>query len=1084
MNERRQDVRQPSRSNSNQSASSSPTSLDTVVFAASASPTATVTPTADSERRARSLPSSTSNSSAKSVSTASSSSSLNGSSTRSSSTTTTNTISSYDSSSYSSTENTTSFSSSYSSYSSSTSTSPRDPAVKSAAMSSTQGSSIRVKRPRELRSAEGAVSAPSSEGEPGGKEATVVAVAKDFLPSPPPVKVERSEGSGEWSMDPCDCRCYCSWQSVAPEPVVLVACGSFNPITTMHLRMMELARDAVEKTWSFQQQQQQQRQKHKPPQTDNDEGLTTEKGPSLSSQHLLNPRRQVVVVGILSPVSDAYAKSGLASAASRCRLARLACATTSDWLAVDSWEASRCHWTPTRRVLERIQERMHRISQGLEDVASVESVVAERTEAANSDLNDLDDPRLGEFLGSQGEDDETTKMVHKGSATNAWLAEHLRAVRDAEAAEEAEPGNRCCCGRRRPFASTSTNPVLPPVRVKLVCGADLLESFATPNLWSEEDMTALVRDYGIVCISRPGSNAARLLYEMDLLSRYEQNVILATEWSQNGLSATVVRRALARGQSVRYLVPDAALEEIYARGLYGAARPSRMRPRPPPRLVILVPPPPVTPLSPPQVKEEEEDVEALRRRPQHPSTCANREARLAGPEAPVQTLERGTDPLQVETRSHSVQTRLSSLPSPQTMSSAAETTDTAHPSGPLILHRVIVDPSAETMAEEGGGSGTGLTAILPLLKQCTRCGSQRVRLLLVERPPPTQAPSTPSPVVHTSRQPQQQRQPHLHRPQRTTLPRTSQAIRKSSDQELSHHLQQEQPHHHHHHHRRHQSSRQLRLIPTIRSLTQPVKFPSSVIEEKSHEAASSAVKHAERTRRTTFRRQQAAPCAHHSHLHHQHEFHHYHTAPPPQRSHQRQHLRTSETTSSGGKGRSLPRDVTPHRLARHIHHSHQYSHHQGLSGALSQELPSAPIATSDIVPVHHQPTLPEAFHPVISRQRPRRRDKQRVGPRELRLEGDGSATPSSVPIRGTVAYLPHPHFHRRHHLTPPAVEAQPAPPPLAPRLRRSLTTAATPAISLSQPLLTQTSAVGRPRRTYDEVDYLLYNLCLNIESAL
>lgn len=34
-------------------------------------------------------------------------------------------------------------------------------------------------------------------------------------------------------------------------------------------------------------------------------------------------------------------------------------------------------------------------------------------------------------------------------------------------------------------------------------------------------MTALVRDYGIICISRPGSNAARLLYEMDLLSRYE-----------------------------------------------------------------------------------------------------------------------------------------------------------------------------------------------------------------------------------------------------------------------------------------------------------------------------------------------------------------------------------------------------------------------------------------------------------------------------------------------------------------------------------------------------------------------------------
>ncbi|KAL5962127.1 hypothetical protein TSMEX_010127, partial [Taenia solium] len=196
------------------------------------------------------------------------------------------------------------------------------------------------------------------------------------------------------------------------------------------------------------------------------------------------------------------------------------------------------------------------------------------------------------------------------------------------------------------------------------------------------------------------------------------------------------------------------------------------------------------------------------------------EARLTGLEAPVQTLERGTDPLHVETRSHSVQTRLSSLPSPQAMSSAAGAADTAHPSGPLILHRVIVDPSAETTAKESGGGGTGLTAILPLLKQCTRCGSQRVRLLLVERPPPPQASATPSMVTHTSRQPQQQKQSQLHRPQRTTLPRMSQAIRKSSDQEPSHHLQRVQAQQHHHQH--YQSSRQLRPTPSIRSLTQPV----------------------------------------------------------------------------------------------------------------------------------------------------------------------------------------------------------------------------------------------------------------------
>ena len=32
---------------------------------------------------------------------------------------------------------------------------------------------------------------------------------------------------------------------VGVTPVVLVACGSFSPITLMHLRMLEVAKDAV-----------------------------------------------------------------------------------------------------------------------------------------------------------------------------------------------------------------------------------------------------------------------------------------------------------------------------------------------------------------------------------------------------------------------------------------------------------------------------------------------------------------------------------------------------------------------------------------------------------------------------------------------------------------------------------------------------------------------------------------------------------------------------------------------------------------------------------------------------------------------
>ena len=41
-----------------------------------------------------------------------------------------------------------------------------------------------------------------------------------------------------------------------------------------------------------------------------------------------------------------------------------------------------------------------------------------------------------------------------------------------------------------------------PVTLKLLCGADLLESFAVPGLWDEEDLASIVRDYGLVVISR------------------------------------------------------------------------------------------------------------------------------------------------------------------------------------------------------------------------------------------------------------------------------------------------------------------------------------------------------------------------------------------------------------------------------------------------------------------------------------------------------------------------------------------------------------------------------------------------------
>ncbi|XP_033068383.1 nicotinamide/nicotinic acid mononucleotide adenylyltransferase 3 isoform X2 [Trachypithecus francoisi] len=92
-------------------------------------------------------------------------------------------------------------------------------------------------------------------------------------------------------------------------PVVLLACGSFNPITNMHLRLFEVARDHLHQTGMYQ-----------------------------------------VIQGIISPVNDNYGKKDLAASHHRVAMARLAL-QTSDWIRVDPWESEQAQWMETVKVL-------------------------------------------------------------------------------------------------------------------------------------------------------------------------------------------------------------------------------------------------------------------------------------------------------------------------------------------------------------------------------------------------------------------------------------------------------------------------------------------------------------------------------------------------------------------------------------------------------------------------------------------------------------------------------------------------------------------------------------------------------------
>ncbi|KAK9235583.1 hypothetical protein V1525DRAFT_347991 [Lipomyces kononenkoae] len=100
-------------------------------------------------------------------------------------------------------------------------------------------------------------------------------------------------------------------QDSAMQPLVIVACGSFSPITFLHLRMFEMAIDTIRELNKFE-----------------------------------------VIGGYYSPVSDNYRKAGLAPANHRVRMCELACERTSSWLMVDAWESLQPTYQRTAVVLD------------------------------------------------------------------------------------------------------------------------------------------------------------------------------------------------------------------------------------------------------------------------------------------------------------------------------------------------------------------------------------------------------------------------------------------------------------------------------------------------------------------------------------------------------------------------------------------------------------------------------------------------------------------------------------------------------------------------------------------------------------
>ncbi|KAG8733402.1 hypothetical protein FRC12_018896 [Ceratobasidium sp. 428] len=223
-------------------------------------------------------------------------------------------------------------------------------------------------------------------------------------------------------------------------PLVIVACGSFSPPTYLHLRMFEMAKDAI-----------------------------VEKG------------KYEIIGGYYSPVSDKYQKPGLAPAVHRVRMCELAVDQTSNWLMVDPWEASQGEYTRTAVVLEHFEQELNG----------------------------------GEYGGIS--------------------------MRD---------------GSRR------------KVKIVLLAGGDLIESFGSPGVWAPQDLHVILGRFGCLIIERTGSDVWAFLLSHDILYYHRKNVIVVKQLIYNDISSTKVRLFVRRGMSIKYLLPNSVIQYIEDNRLY------------------------------------------------------------------------------------------------------------------------------------------------------------------------------------------------------------------------------------------------------------------------------------------------------------------------------------------------------------------------------------------------------------------------------------------------------------------------------------------------------------------------------------
>jgi len=195
----------------------------------------------------------------------------------------------------------------------------------------------------------------------------------------------------------------------------------------------------------------------------------------------------VVVGAYLSPVGDAYKKTGLAPAKHRVAMCELAVNEEDPktrFVMVDTWEARQSQYQPTAKVLDHLDYELNEKRGGLDN--------------------------------------------GKGEKVK--------------------------------------------IKIALLGGADLVETFTMPGVWSREDLDHIICDYGAVIIERAGTNIDEVMAQLE--PKWQKHIYVIHQQIRNDVSSTKIRYFLDQNYSIRYLVPRPVIFYIEENRLYRSHQPS------------------------------------------------------------------------------------------------------------------------------------------------------------------------------------------------------------------------------------------------------------------------------------------------------------------------------------------------------------------------------------------------------------------------------------------------------------------------------------------------------------------------------